>query len=115
MEDPALPGPTFPNNQSFPALNLAGYTTTPAIPTPGPVQNEGVLVEWTDSNPANAMFEGTARELFRVQLNTRSHPLGDLIFNPTARPGDPDWRVLYIECGDGASGESRTVSETPTA
>ena len=109
IEDPAAPGSNLPNNERFPALNLAGYTTTPAIQTPGPLQNEGVLVEWTDSNPGNATFEGTARELFRVQLNTRSHPLGDLIFNPTARPGDPDWRVLYIECGDGASGESRIV------
>ena len=66
-----------------------------------------MLIEWTDSNPSNATFEGTARELLRVQLNTRSHPMGDLIFNPTAVPGDPDWRVLYLECGDGASGESK--------
>ena len=28
-------------------------------------------------------------------------------FNPTARPGDAEWRVLYIGCGDGGSGESR--------
>jgi hypothetical protein len=34
--------------------------------------------------------------------------MGDMIFNPTARPGDPDWRVLYLECGDGGSGESTT-------
>ena len=46
----------------------------------------------------------------RVRLNTRSHPMGDLTFNPTARPGDPDWRVLYCEVGDGASGESRVVA-----
>ena len=43
----------------------------------------------------------------------RSHPLGDLIFNPAARRGDPDWRVLYLECGDGASGESTTVAIRP--
>ena len=46
----------------------------------------------------------------RVRLNTRSHPMGDLTFNPAARPGDPDWRVLYGEVGDGASGESRIVA-----
>jgi len=34
--------------------------------------------------------------------------MGDFAFNPTARPGDPDWRVLYISCGDGGSGETRT-------
>ena len=110
IEDPALPGSNLPDNSAFPALNVTGYTSTEAIRTPGPLQNEGVLVEWTDSNPSNSTFEGTARELLRVQLNTRSHPLGDLIFNPTARRGDPDWRVLYVECGDGASGESTNVA-----
>jgi len=110
IEDPALAGSNLPDNTNFPALNVTGYTTTTAIKTPGPLQNEGVLVEWTDSNPSNSTFEGTARELLRVQLNTRSHPMGDLIFNPAARPGDPDWRVLYMECGDGASGES-TIKE----
>ena len=113
IEDPALPGSNLPDNTNVPALNVAGYTTTAAIKTPGPLQHEGVLVEWTDSNPSNSTFEGTARELLRVQLNTRSHPLGDLIFNPAARPGDPDWRVLYIECGDGASGESTNVAIRP--
>jgi imidazolonepropionase-like amidohydrolase len=110
IEDPALPGSILPNTTSVPALNVDGYTTTDAIKTPGPLQNEGVLIQWTDSNPANATFEGTARELLRVQLNTRSHPMGDMIFNPAARPGDADWRVLYLECGDGASGESKIVS-----
>ena len=107
IEDPSIAGSNLPDTARFPGLNVAGYTTTAAIRTPGPIQNEGVLIQWTDSNPSNNTFEGTARELFRVTLNTRSHPLGDLIFNPTARPGDPDYRVLYIECGDGASGESK--------
>lgn len=110
IEDPSTPGSKLPNNARFPGFNVEGYTTTDAIRTPGPLQNEAVLVEWTDSNPANSTFEGTARELLRVQLNTRSHPMGDLIFNPAAVRGDPDWRVLYVECGDGASGES-TIKE----
>ena len=109
IEDPALPGSSLPDNSAFPGLSLSGYTTTPAIKTPGPLQNEGVLIEWTDSNPSNSTFEGTARELMRVQLNTRAHPMGDLIFNPTARRGDPDWRVLYMEVGDGGSGESLSI------
>jgi len=110
IEDPSTPGSKLPNNARFPGFNVEGYTTTDAVRTPGPLQNEAVLVEWTDSNPANSTFEGTARELLRVQLNTRSHPMGDLIFNPAAVRGDPDWRVLYVECGDGASGES-TIKE----
>ncbi len=41
-----------------------------------------------------------------MQFNTRTHPLGDLQFNPAARRGDSEWRVLYLGCGDGGSGES---------
>ena len=36
--------------------------------------------------------------------------MGEMTFNPMARPGDPDWRVMYCEVGDGASGESRIVA-----
>src|SRR5262249_43151351 len=106
IEDPALPGSNGPDNSNFPGFKTSGYTTTPAIATPGPSMYEGVLIEWTDTDTSNDVFEGTARELMRVQLNTRIHPLGDMIFNPTARPGDPEWRVMYIDCGDGGSGES---------
>jgi hypothetical protein len=83
-----------------------------AIPTPGAIQREGVLIEWTDTNTANATFEGTARELLRLPFNTRIHPLGDIVFNPTARPTGPEWGVLYIGSGDGGAGESRTAIRT---
>ncbi|HMJ82327.1 MAG TPA: hypothetical protein VK504_04130, partial [Vicinamibacterales bacterium] len=65
IEDPKLPGSNLPDNTRVPALNVSGYTTTAAVKTPGPLQDEGVLVEWTDSNPSNSTFEGTARELLR--------------------------------------------------
>ena len=108
IEDPAVSGSNLPDNANFSALKLEGYTTTAPIKTPGPTQYEGILIEWTDTNTSNGTFEGTARELLRVQMNTRLHPLGDLIFNPAARQGDADWRVLYLECGDGGSGEANT-------
>jgi TonB family protein len=66
------------------------------------------LIEWTDSNLSNTTFEGTARELLRVSLNTRIHTLADLEFNPSARRGDSEWRVLYIGSGDGGSGEAKS-------
>src|SRR5687767_10994792 len=97
----------MPDNTSFPRLNLSGYTISEAITTPGTMaQFEEVLIEWTDRDISNSTFEGTAREVMRIRPNNRQHPLGDMIFNPTARPGDPDWRVLYIEVGDGGSGEA---------
>ena len=59
-------------------------------------------------------FEHRQRDLRRnsprgpeIQLNTRIHPLSAATFNLAAREGDPDWRVLYLGCGDGGSGESR--------
>ncbi len=107
MEDPAVTESAAPDNASFPTLNVKGYAVTAPIATPGVSNRESVVVEWTDTNPANLTFEGTARELMRVQLNTQIHPMDDLIFNPTAKPGDPDWRALYIACGDGGSGEKK--------
>ena len=106
IEDPALPGSSLPDNAHTPGLNVTGYEVTPAIRTPGPIQRDGVLIEWTDTKTSNATFEGAAREMLRVQLNTRIHPLGDVTFNPAARRGDSDWRVLYVACGDGGAGES---------
>lgn len=113
MEDPSIEASGVPQNTIFPRLNVSGYTTTAPITTPGPVMHQGVLIEWTDTDPSNNTFEGTAREVFRVWLNTRNHQLGEVIFNPTARRGDPDWRVLYVDVGDGGSGESRNVEIRP--
>ena len=67
------------------------------------------MIEWTDRNIANATFEGTARELLRMQLASPIHPLGEMTFNPTARRGDPDWRVMYVGFGDSGSGEQRDI------
>jgi hypothetical protein len=113
MEDPSIEASALPQNTLFPSLQVSNYTATAPITTPGPVMHQGVLIEWTDSNPANNTFEGTAREVFRLWFNTRNHQLGEMIFNPTARRGDPDWRVMYLDVGDGGSGENRNVEIRP--
>jgi mono/diheme cytochrome c family protein len=110
MEDPAATAPAAPKAGVVAGLDLTGYTTTPAIPTPtveGRIEREVVLIEWKDRNPSNSTFEGTARELLRVQHPLPQHPLGEMTFNPTARPGDADWRVMYLGAGDSGSGEQR--------
>ncbi|MBX3427195.1 MAG: PQQ-dependent sugar dehydrogenase [Pirellulales bacterium] len=107
---------TSPDASSFPGFNTAGYTTTSSINAPGYTAANGfhnVLVEWTDTNPHNSVFEGTARELFRIGQRTRIHPMGDISFNPNANPGDPDWRMMYVSIGDGGNGESSSVRNTP--
>jgi hypothetical protein len=110
MEDPSVTAPAAPKAGIAPGLDLSGYTVTPAIPTPtvdGRIERDVVLIEWTDRNPANAIFEGTARELMRVQHPLPQHPLGEMTFNPVARPGDADWRVMHLGAGDSGSGEQR--------
>jgi mono/diheme cytochrome c family protein len=113
MEDPTTPAPAEPKGGVVPGLELSGYRTTPAIVTPvppgAPITREAVMIEWTDRNITNSTFEGTARELLRVQLASPIHPLGEMTFNPTARRGDPDWRVMYIGSGDSGTGEQRDM------
>jgi glucose/arabinose dehydrogenase len=105
LEDPALPASNLPDNKKFPGLKTSGYTVTSPIRTFGTTEREAVVIEWTDTDPSNTTFEGTARELMRLEYSGRIHPMADLIFNPTARPGDADWRAMYIATGDGGNGE----------
>ena len=70
---------------------------------------EAVIIEWTDRDPADTRFEGTARELLRLQLPSPIHPLGEMTFNPIARRGEPEWRVMYVGVGDSGTGEQRDV------
>src|SRR5258708_3923584 len=107
-EEPAIAAPTVPRAGAVSGLDLSGYATTPAVPTPtvnGQIDREVVLIEWRDRNTANSTFEGTAREILRVQYPLAAHPLGEMTFNPVARPGDRDWRVMYLGAGDAQSGE----------
>jgi hypothetical protein len=110
MEDPAVDAPASPRAGAVAGLDLSGYKTTPTIAAPtvdGKIDREAVLIEWKDRNTANATFEGTARELMRLQQPLAIHPMGELTFNPVARRRDPDWRVMYIGSGDAGTGEQR--------
>jgi hypothetical protein len=100
--------PTHPN------LNTTGYGVTSSIDAPGSSARQNVLVEWTDTDRSNTTFEGTAREMMRIDLRDRIHPMGDIIFNPTAGPGDPDWRMMYISVGDAGNGEQTNVDTRRT-
>jgi hypothetical protein len=108
-ETTALP----PTDRILPGLKLDGYATTePVKPPTGSIVGESVLIEWTDTNINNSTFEGTAREVLRVQFNRYMHQMDDLLFDAAAKPGDPDYGNLYIAVGDGASGETPGVTHT---
>ncbi len=99
--------PLQPVQGRFKSLDLSNYKVTKTIETPS-FGNEngfyGVLVEWQDSDPKNNVFEGTARELLRMDMNRHIHPMGALSFNPYAGPGDEDWGTLYVGIGETGSG-----------
>ncbi|HXT70158.1 MAG TPA: PQQ-dependent sugar dehydrogenase [Vicinamibacterales bacterium] len=110
MENPVSAGETAnPKAGVVPGLNLTGYTTTTALSTPllpNPMASRDmVIVEWIDRQISNTTFEGTAREVMRVKLPGLFHPLNEITFNPSARPGDPEWRVMYLGIGDSGTGE----------
>jgi glucose/sorbosone dehydrogenase len=112
LEDPALTVDAKPKAGVLPALDLSRFVVTKPISMPAngqPLGREGVVLEWTDSNIKNATFEGTVREVMRVQLLNSIHPMSDLSFNPSATPGSADWRVLYVSTGDGGTGEQNDV------
>ena len=93
--------------------DAAAYGPTPVNEAPGNDNantRHAVLVEWRDTNPADTTFQGTARELLRIEFNGRIHPVGDLLFNPLATgPSHPDWRKLYVAVGDGGAGEQNNA------
>jgi mono/diheme cytochrome c family protein len=110
MENVNAPADSIaPRTGVIAGLNLAGYKTTMALAKSSTTNprfgRELVIVEWKDQNIKNTTFEGTAREVFRLQVSGLFHPLNEMTFNPAARPGDSDWRVMYLGIGDAGTGE----------
>jgi hypothetical protein len=68
----------------------------------GDVTYHNVITEWHATNPAANTFQGTRRELLRVGhiVDTLTHPMGNVEFNPTAKPGTPDYGLLYTSGSD---------------
>lgn len=92
--------PDYVNNGKF-------YTVhTETLPTGGTAFRLAKLYEWQDTNINDNVFTGTRAELLSVQYQGNIHPIGDILFNPTATdPSHPDWRNMYIASGDGGAGE----------
>jgi hypothetical protein len=86
----------------------ADYTNTEPAPdfTPGGGGNthDMVLLEWTAKTPSVAYDGDAPREMLRVEHPFNNHNGGLLAFNPLARPGQPEFGMLYIGSADGGSG-----------
>jgi hypothetical protein len=66
------------------------------------VTYHNVITEWHATNPAANIFEGTRREILREAhvVANLTHPMGAVEFNPTSKPGDPDYGLLYTSGSD---------------
>lgn len=76
-----------------------------APPVPATIRLQGVIVEWTATDPSANAFAGTRREILRVDLPGTKHGFQDIAFNPNAVPGDEDYGLLYLCLGDAAAVE----------
>ena len=87
---------TDTTNQTPPADFATNHTAT---------THDTVLLEWTAKTPAAAAYDGGApRELMRFRQPFANHNAGHLAFNPLAKPGTPEFGLLYIGVADGGSG-----------
>ncbi|MBL7697865.1 MAG: PQQ-dependent sugar dehydrogenase [Chitinophagaceae bacterium] len=68
-----------------------------------PHKLQWVVTEWKTANPASDHFDGTHRELLRIDMIAESHGMQELAFRPHAKKGDSDYGLLYIAVGDGGS------------
>jgi hypothetical protein len=84
-----------PGNPATPNFVPPGYTAADAT-------YHNVITEWHANDPEASTFEGTRRELLRVAhvVMNLTHPFGNVEFNPTARPGDADYGLLYTSGSD---------------
>src|SRR5712691_8204951 len=101
--------PEFARNGLFYTVHAERASGNPATPnfippgfTRADANHHNVITEWHATNPAANTFEGTRRELLRVAqvVTNLTHPFGDVEFNPTAKPGSPDYGLLYTSGSD---------------
>ena len=101
--------PEFAKNGLFYTVHGERAMGNPAVPnfippgfTRADVAHHNVITEWHATNPAANTFEGTRRELLRVGqvVNNLTHPFGAVEFNPTSKPGAPDYGLLYTSGSD---------------
>ena len=101
--------PEFATNGLFYTVHSEkgpGNPKTPDFIPPGygpkDVTFHNVITEWHATNPAANTFEGTRRELLREAhvVANLTHPMGAVEFNPTAKPGDEDYGLLYTSGSD---------------
>ena len=118
--------PEFAKNGLWYSVHAERAQGNPATPTfippgftPAQVTHHNVITEWKATNPVASTFAGTRRELLRVAhiVDTLTHPMCNVEFNPTAKPGSEDYGLLYTSGSDlgfsnGAGPHGRNPTQT---
>ena len=101
-----------PGNSKRPDFIPPGFTLSD-------VTYHNIITEWRATNPSADVFAGTRRELLREAhvVQNLTHPMGAVEFNPTAKPGDADYGLLYTSGSDhgfsnGGGPNANTASQT---
>jgi hypothetical protein len=106
--------PEFARNGKFYTVHTEGRdaltAAKPDLPAPPEVGGHGVITEWTATNPAADTFSGTSRQVLRLGFLWDIHGVQQIGFNPTARPGNEDYGLLYLAVGDGGAAGDATES-----
>ncbi len=100
--------PDFSNNGLFYTAHSEPPRTQPAdfaIDDSVVTELQSVIVEWKMDDPSAITFEGTHRELLRIDMVTGKHGIQEIAFNNTAKNNNPDFGMLYICIGEGAAVE----------
>jgi hypothetical protein len=101
--------PEFAQNGLFYTVHAERGPGNPKAPDfippgfgPKDVTYHNIITEWRANNPAANVFEGSRRELLREAhvVANLTHPMGAVDFNPTAKPGDADYGLLYTSGSD---------------
>jgi glucose/arabinose dehydrogenase len=103
--------PEFDQNGKFYTSHTEfGGSGTPTIPLPTDVDEvlQGVITEWTASNPGAIPFSGTKREVLRIELTGTIHGFQEIAFHPEIDESHPDYGLLYI-----CIGEAQTLQRGP--
>jgi hypothetical protein len=101
--------PEFASNGLFYTVHAESGPGNPKIPDFIPfgyglkdVTYHDVITEWHATNPGANTFAGSRREILRTAhvVANLTHPMGAVEFNPTAKPGDVDYGLLYTSGSD---------------
>lgn len=74
-----------------------------ALPDSIPTKFQWVIKEWKTKSPDDRQFNGTQREVLRIDFPSHLHGIQEIAFNPTASKADSDYGLLYLGVGDGGS------------